>query len=240
LSIEKPFQFKRFAVSQSGCAMKVNTDGVLLGALAGRKSPAAILDVGTGTGVIALMLAQRFKNAVIDAVEIETSAAIAAQKNFSGSSFKDRLNLFSESFQEYSKKHPLKKYDLIASNPPFFLNSLKNQDKLKETARHAGSNFFPDLIDFGVKHLASQESCMMLILPPETAAVVIAEGEKYGLKLQGQTHIHSFPDQPPYRSIIALGFGIKYVEENAVVIYKSQKQYSEQYKHLLKDFLTIF
>src|ERR1022692_733889 len=95
------FQFKQFSVDQSGCAMKINTDGVLLGAIADGDKSVSILDIGTGTGVIALMLAQRFTNAKIDAVEIDTDAAKTAEINFKGSPFADRLTVYASDFENY-------------------------------------------------------------------------------------------------------------------------------------------
>src|SRR5437879_3258817 len=112
------FRFKQFNVDQSGCAMKINTDGVLLGALAEADQPENILDIGTGTGVIALMTAQRFENARIDAVEIDQSAAETARRNFSNSPFAERMNLYSMGFEQFFESNPDKKYDLIVSNPP--------------------------------------------------------------------------------------------------------------------------
>ena len=106
--------------------MKINTDGVLLGALVEADHPKSILDIGTGTGVIALMLAQRFANAQIDAVEIDPSAAETARRNFANSPFAERLNLFPVGFGEFFDQYPDKKYDLVVSNPPFYINSLKS------------------------------------------------------------------------------------------------------------------
>src|SRR5271165_4590165 len=107
------FQFKQFSVDQSGCAMKINTDGVLLGAITDANNPGTILDIGTGTGVIALMLAQRFDTAVIDAVEIDSDAAKTAERNFKGSPFADRLNVYALEFENYFYLFPERKYDLI-------------------------------------------------------------------------------------------------------------------------------
>src|SRR5687768_8398150 len=100
------FHFKQFAVNQANCAMKINTDGVLLGALAQTPNPNLILDIGTGTGVVALMLAQRFPEAQIEAVDIDAAAAETAAQNFSSSPFASRMNCFSGSFEEYYNLNP--------------------------------------------------------------------------------------------------------------------------------------
>src|ERR1035437_1092252 len=123
---QQMFQFKQFSVDQSGCAMKINTDGVLLGAITDADHPAAILDIGTGTGVIALMLAQRFADAEIDAVEIDPEAAKTAEVNFEASPFADRLNIYASGFEDYFDVYPDRKYNLIVSNPPFYVASLKS------------------------------------------------------------------------------------------------------------------
>src|ERR1700743_597427 len=117
------FHFKQFAVDQTGCAMKINTDGVLLGALTEADKPETILDIGTGTGVIALMLAQRFTDAKIDTVEIDIDTAQTAERNFKASPFADRLTVYALGFESYFEKYPEKKYDLIVSNPPFYIDS---------------------------------------------------------------------------------------------------------------------
>ncbi len=120
------FQFKQFSVDQTGCAMKINADGVLLGAMADANKPAKILDIGTGTGVIALMLAQRYTDAKIDAIEIDADAAQTAKRNFTASAFADRLSVYASGFESYFEQFPKRKYDLIVSNPPFYIDSLKS------------------------------------------------------------------------------------------------------------------
>src|SRR5690554_7910080 len=136
------FQFKQFNIDQEGSAMKINTDGVLLAAKAKAIAPKTILDIGTGTGVIALMLAQRFPEAEVHALEINKEASACAERNFENSAFSERLSLFYTDFQHFA---PEVSYDLIVSNPPFFINSLKNPDLSKTIARHAGSGFFEKL-----------------------------------------------------------------------------------------------
>jgi tRNA1Val (adenine37-N6)-methyltransferase len=165
------FRFKQFNVDQTGCAMKINTDGVLLGALAEADQPKTILDIGAGTGVIALMLAQRFADAKIDAVEIDETAAATAGRNFAGSPFADRLYLYADSFENHLDKHPDRKYDLIVSNPPFYINSLGSPGARKSLAKHTDKQFFETLIETVAKHLAPIGN-FWLILPLETAQLV--------------------------------------------------------------------
>ncbi len=140
------FQFKQFTVDQSGCAMKINTDGVLLGAIADAENPGTILDIGTGTGVIALMLAQRFITAKVDAVEIDSDAAQTAERNFKNSPFADRLTVYALGFESFFDQFPGKKYDLIISNPPFYIDSLKSPGAKKALAKHTDIDFFEKVI----------------------------------------------------------------------------------------------
>ena len=122
------FRFQQFIVHHDRCAMKVGTDGVLLGAWA--RGGARILDVGTGTGLIALMMAQRYEQATVDAVEIDTEACQQAIDNVAESPFTNRINVICDAVQHFSmESERLKAYDAIVSNPPFFENALKNPDK---------------------------------------------------------------------------------------------------------------
>ena len=168
------FQFKQFSVDQTDCAMKINTDGVLLGAIAEADAPKSILDIGTGTGVIALMLAQRYTEAMIDAVEIDASAAATAGRNFKNSIFHEALNIFPVDINEFLEHHPRNKYDLIISNPPFYINSLESPAKKKSLAKHTELNFFEMLVKHVARHL-SENGCCWLILPLDTASLQVVE-----------------------------------------------------------------
>lgn len=233
------FHFKKFKVNQSGCAMKVNTDGVLLAALAYHISPQKILDIGTGTGLIALMLAQRFENAVIDAVEIEENAAIRAKLNFEGSPFSERLNVFHNSIEDYFS-NTNENYDLIISNPPFFINSLKSENFNKEQARHTSKDFFTELLSRSVIKL-KPDGVLILILPIETAKLIedliISVPNLY---LNELIMIHSFSDSMAHRKILKIGLQPTDLNLKKFVIYESQGIYSSEYQNLLKDFFTIF
>ncbi|MDN3580873.1 tRNA1(Val) (adenine(37)-N6)-methyltransferase [Mucilaginibacter flavus] len=233
------FHFKQFSVDQTGCAMKINTDGVLLGALAEADEPLTALDIGTGTGVIALMLAQRFPMAHIDAVEIDEAAAVTATRNFENSPFKDRLTLYPSDFKSFFDAHPEKKYDLIVSNPPFYINSLQSPGAKKNQAKHAEDGFFEELIEQGRNHLANA-GVFWLILPPDTSALVKDLALANGLYLEKITKIHSFKTDEAHREIIALGLVQTNIIEKGFVIYNEPKVYSEAYQQVLKGFLTVF
>ncbi|CAM4225995.1 tRNA1Val (adenine37-N6)-methyltransferase [Pedobacter westerhofensis] len=231
------FKFKQFEVNQNGCAMKINTDGVLLGAIAVQQQPLHILDIGTGTGVIAMMMAQRYPDARIDAVEIDPAAGAAAAENFIHSPFADRMKAYPVSFEEFSGAV---KYDLIVSNPPYFVNDLKNPEKRKQVARHAPEDFFEMLTRKSAAMLSSTGSLWM-ILPVKQAQEVIISAVLYQLHPARIVHIYSDKFKPEFRQIICLDFnGAKPLKEEHVYIYESQGQYTDQYKQLLKDFFLAF
>ncbi len=233
------FKFKQFDVDQSGCAMKINTDGVLLGALADADHPQTILDIGTGTGVIALMLAQRFTNTKIDAVEIDQSAAETAGRNFQSSPFADRLAIFPSDFTGFFNQYSEKKYDLIVSNPPFYINSLRSPEAKRDVAKHADRNFFTDLISYTSKHL-TDKGVMFLILPLDTVALVKEIAVKNRLFLKKKIMIYSYQNSEPHREITALSSNAGQATDERFVIYESPKIYTKQYHETLKDFFTIF
>ena len=234
------FHFKQFKIDQANCAMKVNTDGVLLAALAEFGSPVKILDVGTGTGLIALMLAQKYPLAWIQAVEIDQNAANTAKANFSSSPFSNRLELFHSSIKDHFINGD-EKYDLIISNPPFFINSLNSPNLEKGIARHTDISFFELLLTESVRHLTSTGHLCM-ILPLETAALLkkMLSGAPGALKVQKEILIYSFPQSKPHRVILVLGFEPLATVRQELVIYESKGVYSEVYSNLLKDYLTIF
>ena len=156
------FQFRQFTVFHDKCSMKVTTDGVLLGAWADTDHISRALDVGTGSGLIALMIAQR-SEAVIDAVEIDPPAALQASENSGCSPWKDRIHVHTGSFQEFAALCG-KKYDLIVSNPPFFRNALKPMDKHRSSARHETSLTHEELLK-GTKALLAPQGKFCVILP---------------------------------------------------------------------------
>lgn len=233
------FHFKQFSVDQSGCAMKINTDGVLLGALATADDPQSILDIGTGTGVIALMLAQRFANAQIDAVEIDENAARTAGHNFENSPFADRLSIYASGFKELFDAHPTNKYDLIVSNPPFYINSLQSPGAKKNLAKHATEGFFEELMQSVAAHLSGNGVCC-LVLPPDTANMVKALAAQNGLHLQKAIKIKSFEKDEPHREILVLGFQETAAEVATLTIYNDVNIYSEEYKVLLEPYFLAF
>lgn len=219
--------------------MKVNTDGVLLAALVNASEPAAVLDIGAGTGVIALMLAQRFPNSRIDAVEIDAQAAVTAHRNFETSPFFDRLTLHPGPFVDFLQRPGDCKYDLIVTNPPFFLNSLKSEKAAKQTARHADPRFFRDLFTLSAEHLRPN-GMLALVLPVDTAEAINPHVLAAGFRVNSIIAIQSYPESAPHRQIITYSLGETEVRRQKFVIYEAEKVYSKEYQLLLKDFFTIF
>ncbi|HWK59755.1 MAG TPA: methyltransferase [Parapedobacter sp.] len=232
------FRFKQFTVDQSGCAMKINTDGVLLAAMVTGDFPARILDVGTGTGVISLMLAQRFSSAIIDAIEIDTLAADTAGRNFERSPFAKQLTSHAVSLGDFESEGP---YDLIVSNPPFFLHSLQNGDWRKRLARHTDMNFFDQLLTRSQRWL-SPGGTLQIILPAALADVLGQKAEEYGLWVQAVTTIRSFVSHPPIRRVLTLGRSAESnsYEAQEFIIYERRGVYGPAYRELLKAFFLAF
>jgi tRNA1Val (adenine37-N6)-methyltransferase len=219
--------------------MKINTDGVLLAALAGVEHKTEMLDIGTGTGVIALMLAQRNEVACIDALEIDAEAAKTAALNFTNSVFNNRLKAHQQSFQDYFKNEPRKHYDLIVSNPPFFINALKSNQEKKNLARHTSEIFFEDLISLSAAHLTAN-GLLEIIIPTEIEKLVLAIAVKNQLFLQQKISISSFDNTKAIRCILSFGKNDVPYREIFFTIYAQQGVHSAAYKNALKDFFTIF
>jgi tRNA1Val (adenine37-N6)-methyltransferase len=230
------FKFKEFEVEQRDCAMRINTDGVLLAAIVQHGNPLHVLDIGTGTGVIAMMMAQRFPCALVDAIEIDEPAALRAKQNFSASPFAERLRAVHTSMEVYDTA---KKYDLIISNPPFFVKDLKNPESRKSVARHAGEHFFEALI-LKAGQLLSTEGLLWLILPVKQADFVIDKARSQNLALLREISICSDISKPVIRKVICLGRKPAPLQQQRFYIYEAEGVYTDAYKHLLKDFFLAF
>lgn len=234
------FHFKQFSIDQTNCAMKVNTDGALLAALSkGIDKPLSILDIGTGTGMIALMLAQKYISALVHAVEIDEQTLNTAKLNFEKSPYFNRISAFHSPIEEFWAKTQ-QKYDLIVSNPPFFINSLISKNPKKEAARHTDTLFYERLIFESAKKL-KPSGYIYLILPVATATLVKNIASKQGLLyVKQEIMIHSFSHSKPHRSILVFSFENISPTIKDFVIYEKQGRYTLEYRTLLKDYLTIF
>jgi tRNA1Val (adenine37-N6)-methyltransferase len=231
------FEFKQFTIYQDGSAMKVGTDGVLLGAWANTNNKKHILDIGTGTGLIAIMAAQRNNIAVIDAIEIDTEASKQALENVKRTKWSDRINIVNSSLQDYITD---KKYDLIISNPPFFNNSTKAAGKQRTDARHTYSLPHNDIVLFAKKHLADN-GVLSLILPVNEGEDFIKFGKENLLYCSKKTFVIPKPDSQPKR--LLLEFSLQNCDTQ-IDCFTSETEkrhiYTEEYKKLTKDFYLAF
>ncbi|EFC74840.1 methyltransferase domain protein, partial [Segatella buccae D17] len=195
------FRFRQFSVRHDRCAMKVGTDGVLLGAWApGGRS---ILDIGTGTGLIALMMAQRFPEAHVTGIDIDGDAALQARENAADSPFAPRIEVAHSSLAGFvAAASPPLSFDSIVCNPPFFLHSLKNPDARRSVARHADSLPFADLFR-GVAALLAPSGVFSAIVPAEVFEAFTAEASIAGLFVSRLTRVRTTPRKPPKRSLVA-------------------------------------
>lgn len=225
------FSFKQFTVNHDLCAMKVGTDGVLLGAWVNCFQASFILDIGTGSGLIALMLAQR-SNASIHAIDIDTDACKQANINVLQSPFKDRIQIFHSSLQDF---FPSDKYDLIVSNPPYFINSLKSPDEQRSKARHSDTLPFSSLMKQSSRML-KKDGILSLILPYDSLPIANEEAYRYRLIPKRRTYIKPTPLLPPKRVLCEYGFSNQPLKENELTIEIARHQYSHDYIALTKDF----
>jgi tRNA1Val (adenine37-N6)-methyltransferase len=226
------FRFKQFTILQEHAAMRVGTDGVLLGTWATVDGVLSILDIGTGTGVIALMLAQR-SIATIDAIDIEEGAIADARLNFSNSPWVGRLNLFHTSLQDFQTT---KKYNCIVCNPPFFNNSLPSTSEKQKLARHATSLTFPELIK-GVAGRLNPSGHFSLILPSEEENNFIALAANSGLFLNEITRVIPRPGFTPVRVLMEFSFTWSEVCESELVLETNTRhEYTPEAVKLFKDF----
>jgi len=216
--------------------MKVGTDGVLLGAWS-KTTESNILDIGTGTGLIALMLAQHTENALIDAIEIDKLASEEAQKNFDNSVWKERLISINSPLQEF---HPQKKYDLIISNPPFFINATKAPETNRNNARHTDTLSFDELID-SVKRLLAETGIFSLILPINEANHFIELVLQSKFYLNRKCLVKPNPSKSAKRILMEFSFSEKeIVEEELTIETEKRHEYTKEYISLTKDFYLKF
>jgi tRNA1Val (adenine37-N6)-methyltransferase len=230
------FRFKQFTIQQEHAAMKVGTDGVLLGAWASvQGSGSRVLDVGTGTGLIALMIAQRTRDVNIDTLEIDASSAMQAKENFQDSPWKDRLNSIHTSFQEYSSLSKTR-YDQIICNPPFFTGSKKTESKSKNLARHDDSLSLKDLFKCSVS-LMKETAIISLILPVDKEVQAMDRIHEQQLYCRRLTRVKPTPQKPVNRILLEVSLQAGKCEEDELCIEMEKRHmYSNQFKSLTEKF----
>jgi tRNA1Val (adenine37-N6)-methyltransferase len=230
------FQFKQFTVRQDRTAMKVGTDGVLLGAWAGvSHHPQTILDIGAGTGLIALMLAQRSSAGQIDAMEIDADAYEQAVENFENSPWNDRLFCFHASLDDFMDDLEDETYDLIVSNPPFYTENVTSGNARRDDARQNRSLPFEDLFEAAGILLA--ENGILCVISPqkdEDRLLALAAGENlHAFKI---TRVKGTPGSIAKRSLIAFSRTAGKVHIDELAIETSRHAYTPGFQNLTQDF----
>jgi tRNA1Val (adenine37-N6)-methyltransferase len=232
------FQFQQFRVQQDRCAMKISTDAVLLGSLAQCPSPKQILDIGTGTGVIALMLAQRFPEAQVTALEIDPEAAAQAAENFKESPFADRLQLIPTALQDFSADAS---FDLIVSNPPYFPNHLKSIDHKRNLALHTDGLPFETLLSQACQLLAPSGQ-FWVILPPRQMGDFCKLAEQVLLFPNSKIQIRDTASKPTHREIVSFLKTKEFpsISTRVCSLKNEDGTYTKDYQQLIAGFLLGF
>ena len=225
----KPFRFKQFSIQQSKNVFRVGTDGVLLGALCQVENAQKILEVGTGTGLISLMLAQRNANAEITALDLNEDAVKLAQENFKNALFSERLNVFHQDFKTFESQ---KEYDFVVCNPPFFEENNSVKDIL---ARQQVELTFRNLIEKASKILSS-EGIFSVIIPSESAQEFENLAQDFDLHLVRKINIFGIENGVLKRNVLEFSKKKSALETLDFTIEKSPRKYSDQYLELTKEF----
>lgn len=228
------FSLKQFDIKQEHTAMKVGTDGLLLGAWAdGGKH---ILDIGTGTGLISLMMAQRFPAAFVDAIDIDADAASQAEENVLHSPFADRVSVRCVSIQNYSVE---KRYDSIVCNPPFFTHSLLSPDAKRTLARHSVALPFDELFQ-NASRLLSDDGRFSIVVPVDASSQIDTYAAIAGLFLVRRCLVRTTPKKQPRRMLLTFSSNPSPIVEEEGVIQNGPSEPSEWYLNLTCDFLLKY
>lgn len=232
------FSFKQFTVHQELAAMKVGTDGALLGAWAHVPANCRALDVGTGTGLIALMLAQRGA-ASVDAVEIDANATEQARRNFAASPWSERLTAIHAPFAAFAEQAQAERYDLIVSNPPYFQHSLQPSDAQRAQARHADALPPHQLLQCALP-LLKPNGALCVILPTAIATPFAEQAATLGLYRSRELLVRSKPTASPFRTLMQLERQTHGCNRTKLAIHTPSGDYSPEFKGLLREFYLRF
>ena len=231
----KPFIFKQFTVNQDRCAMKIGTDSVLLGAWASLDSnPVSILDIGAGTGILALMLAQRSNAQLIDAIEIDDNAYEQCVENFENAPWSDRLFCYHASLEEFVEEME-DQYHLIIANPPFYSEDYKTENQQRDLARFSDALPFGHLLE-SVSKLLSFEGLFSVVIPYKEQERFIALASKSKLFPNRMLHVKGNPTSEIKRSLIEFSFSESKTQIHELVIETLRHQYTKAYINLTKSF----
>ena len=233
--MNKPFQFKQFSLDQDRCAMKVGTDGVLLGAWAAiHHEPKSILDIGAGTGLVALMLAQRSTAETIEAIEIDEEAFEQCVDNFEASPWADRLFCYHAGLDEFLREIE-EAYDLIVSNPPFYFEDVSSGNTARDRARQNQSLPFDELLD-GVSRLLTKDGIFATIVPFKEEENLVRLAATSGLFPTRILRVRGNPSADIKRCLLEFGFKKKEVSPKELIIEVKRHEYTNEYIDLTKHF----
>lgn len=228
------FHFKQFSIDDSCCAMKIGTDGVLLGAWSNVDGVNSVLDVGTGSGLIALMIAQKTENTIITGIDIDEQAIIQARENIGRSIWVERMSVMKCDFNNPVELDGLK-FDLIISNPPFFSEDIRSADEKRNMARNTVSLPISNLIN-NSDTLLDENGRLTLVMPPELAAMAIGEAAMHSLFLTKRCDVLTKPDTPAKRTLLEFSRTITQTKRTTLSIYDNDGTYSSCFKQLTQDF----
>jgi tRNA1Val (adenine37-N6)-methyltransferase len=233
--MSNPFVFKQFTIHQDKCAMKIGTDAVLLGAWTNFEyNPKSVLDIGAGTGVIALILGQRSNAEIIDAIEIDENAYEQCVDNFENSPWSDRLFCYHASLEEFANEVD-EKYHLIISNPPFYSDDFKSQNKQRDLARFSDAMPFKHLIESASK-LLSDDGKFSVIIPFKEEYYFIALASEVNLFPNRILRVKGNPESEIKRSLLEFSFSKTVVESSTLIIETERHQYTQDYINLTSAF----
>jgi len=228
------FQFKKFIIHHDRCAMKVGTDGVLLGAWTNAENARRILDIGVGSGLISLMLAQRYPSASVVGIDIDEDAIAQAKENAELSPWKDRIELFVADVCEFSKNENMQ-FDAIVSNPPYFVDSLGCPDQQRNSARHNDSLTYEELLE-GVTGLLTENGTFTIVIPMDVADRVKMIASEKKLQAVRQLNVITKPGGIPKRTLITFSFSNQECIVEELLTEVARHQYSKEYIALTREY----
>lgn len=229
------FTFKQFFVAHDRCAMKVGTDGVLLGAWTPVAQATRILDIGSGSGLIALMLAQRTSSSVvIDAAELDLPAADQAKENFHDSPWAERLNVFAQDINVVAQTHPCR-YDLIVSNPPYFESAVTCRDEARNTARYTQTLTHSALLQCAEK-LLTEQGLFCVVLPYDLGLTLESNAHQQGWFSSCRLAVRDRPGKALNRLLLVLSRQPAETDSQELNLRESEGVYSSEFRALIADF----
>ena len=232
------FSFKHFTIHQKTAAMRLTIDSCILGACTNHSSPGLICDIGTGTGVLSLMMAQKYNSAKIDAIEIDLSSYNQACENVNNSPWSNRIRIYNMDINGFQEKYPYK-YDLIICNPPYYINQLKKADNRSNRARHSTHFTVFQLMDISSK-LLKDSGMLYFILPYQNYDEAMNYAMSKGLNINDLIHIKSTKNASIKRFIAGMSITYEKKKQSTCIIRTGDGNYTKQFQSLLKDFYLGF